>query len=115
MVGSGSGSDSGAKLIGQRGSICSHAGLSHSLKDAGASDLFLVAVQWARSPRSECGTPPQSNSSPRLLAGGVPIHRISELVAGRGIDFDVKADFLWQVLKGGGDDEIDDMRSSPRR
>ncbi|MGO8813166.1 MAG: tetratricopeptide repeat protein [Terriglobia bacterium] len=116
MVRSGSGNDSGAKLIGQRGIdfVPTQAYLD-SLKDAGASDLFLVAVRVGKKPAAASADPPLNQIQIlALLAGGVPIHRISELVAGRGIDFDVKADFLSQVLKGGGDDEINDALKSAK-
>lgn len=41
-----------------------------------------------------------------LLAGGVPTERVGILVNTRGIDFDVKDDFLQQVRQAGGDDGL---------
>ncbi len=41
-----------------------------------------------------------------LLGGGVPTQRVGILVNTRGIDFDVKDDFLQQVRQAGGDDGL---------
>jgi hypothetical protein len=41
-----------------------------------------------------------------LVAGQVPNHRIAMLVNERGIDFEPQQDYLEQVSRGGGDDEL---------
>ena len=115
MVRSGSGNDSGAKLIGQRGvDFIPTQPYLQSLKDAGASDSFLVALRVGKTPVASADPPLNQVQILALLAGGVPIPRIAALVTGRGIDFEVKNDFLSQVLKGGGDDEINDALKSAK-
>ncbi|MGD0221373.1 MAG: tetratricopeptide repeat protein [Terriglobia bacterium] len=116
MVRGGLGDDSGAKLIGQRGIDFAPAeNFLQSLKAAGASDSFLRALRAAKAPPVASSNPPLNQVQIlALLAGGVSIHRIAILVAEHGINFDVKNDFLSEVLRGGGDDEINDALKSAK-
>jgi tetratricopeptide (TPR) repeat protein len=108
MVRDGFGDDSGAKLIEQRGIDFTPAeDFIQSLQAAGASAAFLQALRTVNSHE------PASMKKPldqiqiiALLAGGVPILRVAMLVKDRGIDFDVKDDYLQDVLRVGGDQEI---------
>jgi Flp pilus assembly protein TadD len=108
MVRDGFGDESGAKLIVQRGiDFAPGEDFLQRLKAAGASEAFLNAL---RAPK-----PPQPASAAKalnqvqilaLLAGGVPGQRVAMLVNTRGIDFDVKDDYLQQVRQAGGDGGI---------
>ncbi len=108
LVRSGLGDDSGAKLIDQRGiDFAPTEDFLKGLKAAGASEAFLKALRAAKPPE------PASTKKPlhqvqilALLAGEVPSHRVAMLVEERGIDFDVKDDYLQEVRLGGGDDEL---------
>jgi len=108
MVRDGFGDDSGAKLVEQRGiDFTPGQDFLQKLKDSGASDAFLNALhapkpQQAASP----GKPLNEVQVLALLAGGVPAHRVVTLVTTRGIDFDVKGDYLQQVRQAGGDEGI---------
>jgi tetratricopeptide (TPR) repeat protein len=107
LVGSGHGDDTGAKEIEQRGIDFAPAeDFVQSLKAAGASEAFLNALRAAKPPAPASVTNPLSQVQIlALLAGGVPAHRVAMLVKGRGIDFDVKDDYLQEVRRGGGNDE----------
>lgn len=77
-----------------------------SLKDAGASDVFIAALQNARHashPASKTLTRVQVLA---LLGGQVPSHRVAMLVSERGIDFTPDDDFLNQVRRSGGDQDL---------
>jgi Flp pilus assembly protein TadD len=100
MVRDGFGDDSGAKLIEQRGiDFAPTEDLLQSLKAAGANEAFLKALRAAKKPLDQVQVI-------LLLAGQVPSHRVSTLVRERGIDFDVKDDYLQEVRLGGGDEEL---------
>ena len=108
MVRAGLGDDSGAKLIEQRGIDFEPAeDLLQSLKAAGASEAFLKALRAANPPEPAGAKKPLNQVQVfALLAGQVPSHRVAILVQERGIDFDVKDDYLQEVRPGGGDDEL---------
>jgi len=114
---SGLGDESGAKLVEQRGIDFAPAeDFLQSLQAADASEAFLNALRAAKPPEpTSPRQPPVSTSAKKplnqvqiltLLAGGVPTHRVAMLVEERGIDFDVKDDYLQEVRLGGGDDEV---------
>ncbi len=108
LVRDGLGDDSGAKLIEQRGIDFAPAeGFMQSLKAAGASEAFLNALRAAKPPEPASAKKPLNQVQVfALLAGQVPSHRVAMLVRERGIDFDVKDDYLQEVRLGGGDDEL---------
>jgi tetratricopeptide (TPR) repeat protein len=108
MVRAGLGDGSGAKLIEQRGiDFAPTEDLLQSLKAAGASEAFLKALRAAKPPEPASAKKPLNQVQIiALLAGGVPSHRVAMLVKERGIDFDVKGDYLLEVRLGGGDDEL---------
>jgi len=110
LVRSGLGDESGAKLIEQRGIDFAPAeDFLRSLKAASASEAFLKALRAAKQPHQ----PDEALKKPlnqvqvfALLAGQVPSHRVAILGQGRGIDFDVKDDYLRELRLAGGDDEL---------
>ena len=110
MVRSGLGDESGTKLVEQRGiDFDPREDFLQILKSAGANEAFLEALRSAKRSLAKG----QSAKAPlneleiiTLLAGQVPSHRVAILVKERGIDFDVKDDYLKDVRLGGGDDEL---------
>ena len=58
-----------------------------SLKDAGASGVFIAALQKARHPGHAASKTLTRVQVLALLGGQVPSHRVAMLVAQRGIDF----------------------------
>jgi hypothetical protein len=103
MVRDGFGDESGAKLIEQRGiDFAPGEDFMQSLKAASASEPFLKALRAAKPPE------PTSTKKPinqvqvfALLAAQDPSRRVVMLVKDRGIDFDVKDDYLQEVRLGG--------------
>jgi tetratricopeptide (TPR) repeat protein len=108
MVRAGLGDDFGAKLIGERGiTFMPTEDFLQSLKVAGAREAFLNALRAAKAPKPVSVKKPINQVQVfALLAAQVPSHRVAGLVTERGIDFDVKEDYLRQVRLGGGDDEL---------
>jgi Flp pilus assembly protein TadD len=108
LVRSGLGDDSGAKLIDQRGiDFAPTEDFLQSLKAAGANEAFLKALRAAKPPEPASAKKPINQVQViALLAGRVPNHRVAMLLKERGIDFDVKDDYLREVRLGGGDDEL---------
>ena len=106
MVRAGLGDESGAKLIEQRGIDFAPAeDFMQRLKAAGASEAFLKALRVAKHqprPDEAAKKPLDQVQVILLLAGQVPSHRVSTLVRERGIDFDVKDDYLQEVRLGAG-------------
>ena len=108
------GDEAGARSIEKRGiDFEPSPDFLESLKDAGASDAFIQAVQKA----SHAGHPARPTLNQiqvlGLLGGQVPSHRVAMLVAERGIDFDPQPDFLDQVRRSGGEqDLIDALRTA---
>jgi Flp pilus assembly protein TadD len=102
------GDKSGARVIKQRGIDFEPADdFIESLKDAGATDDFIEALQAAGHATKPTGKKPLTQTQIlALLTGSVPSHRVSMLVADRGIDFEPKEDFLGEVTRGGGDEEL---------
>ena len=102
MVWDGFGDESGAKLIEQRGIDFAPAeDFLQSLKAAGASEAFLKALRTAKQPEPASAKKPLNQVQIfALLAGQVPSHRVAMLVKERGIDFDVKDDYLQEVRLG---------------
>jgi len=102
MVWDGFGDESGAKLIEQRGIDFAPAeDFLRSLKAAGASEAFLKALRTAKQPEPASAKKPLNQVQIfALLAGQVPSHRVAMLVKERGIDFDVKDDYLQEVRLG---------------
>lgn len=108
MVRDGFADDSGAKLIEQRGiDFVPAEDFLQSLRAGGASETFITAL---RAPRS---SPPANSAKPlnqvqilALLTGGVPGQRVAILLNSRGIDFDVKDDFVQQIGQAGGDTQL---------
>ena len=105
MVRDGFGDDSGAKLIEQRGIDFEPAeDFLQGLKTAGASDAFLAALRVPKASKPTAAAKPLNQVQIlALMAGGVPNQRVVILVNSRGIDFDVKDDFVQQVSQAGGD------------
>ena len=108
MVRDGFGDDSGAKLIEQRGmDFTPGQDFLQKLKAAGASDAFLNAMRASKPPQAASpGKPLNEVQVLALLAGGVPAPRVAMLVTTRGINFDVKDDYVQQVRQAGGDEGI---------
>jgi Flp pilus assembly protein TadD len=108
MVRDGFGDDSGAKLIEQRGiDFAPTDDFLKSLKTAGASDVFLNALRAPKQSQPVSAAKPLNQVQIlALLAGGVPAQRVAMLVNTRGLDFDVKDDYLQQVRQAGGDEGI---------
>ena len=108
MVRDGFGDDSGAKLIEQRGiDFVPSDDFLKSLKAAGASEVFLNALRTPKpSQPGSAAKPLNQVQILALLAGGVPGPRVAMLVNTRGLDFDVKDDYLQQVRQAGGDEGI---------
>lgn len=108
MVRDGFGDDSGAKLIEQRGiDFAPSDDFLRSLKAAGASDMFLNALRAPKPPQPASAAKPLNQVQIlALLAGGVPGQRVAILVNTRGLDFDVKDDYVQQVRQAGGDEGI---------
>jgi tetratricopeptide (TPR) repeat protein len=104
----GLGDESGAKLIEQRGIDFAPAeDFLQSLKAAGANEAFLKALRAGKPPEPASAKKPLNQVQVLvLLAGQVPSHRAAVLVKERGIDFDVKDDYLQEVRLGGGGDEL---------
>lgn len=102
------GDKSGARAINQRGIDFEPTDdFIESLKDAGADDDFIQALQAAsRSSKPAVKKPLTQVQILALLTGAVPSHRVSMLVQDRGIDFVPEADFLGEVSRGGGDAEL---------
>jgi len=102
MVRAGLGDESGAKLIEQRGIDFAPAeDFMQRLKAAGASEAFLKALRTAKQPEPASAKKPLNQVQIfALLAGQVPSHRVAMLVKERGIDFDVKDDYLQEVRLG---------------
>jgi hypothetical protein len=117
MVRDGFGDESGAKLIEQRGiDFAPSEDFYQTLKAAGASEAFLNALRAAVAPTlssahadlkvsaTTAASEPASVKKPlnqvqvfALLVGQVPSHRVTMLAKERGIDFDVKDDYLQEV------------------
>ncbi len=108
LVRDGLGDDSGAKLIEQRGIDFAPADdFLQTLKAAGASEAFLNALRSAKHPEPTSAKKPLNQVQViTLLAAQVPSHRVAMLVEERGIDFDVKDDYLQEVRLSGGGDEL---------
>ena len=108
LVRSGPGDELGGKLVEQRGIDFAPAGFFlQSLKAAGASEAFLRALRAAKQPQPASAKKPLNQVQVLvLLAGQVAGHRVAMLVQERGINFDVKDDYLQEVRLGGGDDEL---------
>src|SRR5690349_9765371 len=102
------GDKSGAKAIKARGiDFEPTSDFLESLKDAGATDEFIEALQAMKhTTRTEAKKPLTQTQILALLTGSVPSHRVSMLVQDRGIDFVPKEDFLGEVSRGGGDAEL---------
>jgi hypothetical protein len=96
MVRDGFGDESGAKLIEQRGiDFAPSEDFYQSLKAAGASEAFLKALRAAKPPEPASAKKPLNQVQVfALLVGQVPSHRVALLLNDRGIDFDVKDDYL---------------------
>ncbi|MGD0696352.1 MAG: hypothetical protein ABSB82_16135 [Terriglobia bacterium] len=103
LVRDGLGDESGAKLIEQRGIDFAPAeDFLRSLKAAGAGEAFLQALRAAKPPElARAKKPPNQVQVFALFAGQVPSHCVAMLVGKRGIDFDVKDDYLQEVRLGG--------------
>lgn len=108
LVRDGFGDESGAKVIERLGIDFAPADdFLQTLKAAGASEAFLKALRAAKPPESASVKKPLNQVQVfALLAGGVPSHRVAILVKERGIDFDVKDDYLQELRLGGGDEEL---------
>ncbi len=108
MVRDGFGDDSGAKLVSQRGiDFVPSQDFIQGLKAAGASDAFLNALQAPKPPQGATAAKPLNQVQIlALLTGGVPGQRVVMLLNTRGIDFDVKDDYLQQLRQSGGDEGI---------
>ena len=108
MVRDGFGDDSGSKLIEQRGiDFVPAEDFLQSLKAAGASEGFLAALRIPKAPKPATVAKPLNQVQIlALMAGGVPSQRVAMLVNSRGIDFDVKDDFVQQVGQAGGDAQL---------
>jgi tetratricopeptide (TPR) repeat protein len=108
MVRDGFGDDSGAKLIEQRGiDFVPAEDFLQSLKTAGANEAFLAALRIPKPPKPAATAKPLNQVQIlALMAGGVPGQRVAMLVTSRGIDFDVKDDFVQQVGQAGGDAQL---------
>jgi tetratricopeptide (TPR) repeat protein len=108
LVRDGFGDESGAKLIEQRGiNFAPTEDFLQSLSTAGASEVFRNALRAAKPSESVSAKKPLDQVQIiLLLAGQVPSHRMAVLVKERGIDFDVKDDYLKEVRLGGGDDQL---------
>jgi len=107
LVRNGLGDETGAQAIAQRGiDFTPGEDFIQSLKAAGANDAFLEALRAAKAPGAAGASKPlRQVQILALLAGGVPPERVAILLKERGIDFDVKDDFIQQVRRSGGDDE----------
>jgi Flp pilus assembly protein TadD len=78
------------------------------------SIVLMMGLVCAFPMRGQQATPQSANPAKplnevqilALLAGGVPTERVGILVNARGIDFDVKDDFLQQVRQAGGNDAL---------
>jgi hypothetical protein len=103
LVRDGLGDESGAKLIEQRGIDFAPAeDFLQTLKAAGASEAFLKALRAAKQPEPASAKKPLNQVRIfALLAGQVTSHRVATLVEERGIDFEVKDDYLQEVRSGG--------------
>jgi tetratricopeptide (TPR) repeat protein len=78
-----------------------------SLKTAGANEAFLNELGAAKLREPTKAKKPLNQVQVfALLAGQVPSHRVAMLLKERGIDFDVKDDYLQEVRLGGGGDEL---------
>jgi len=108
MVRDGFGTESGAKLIEQRGiDFAPSEDFYQTLKAAGASEAFLKALRAAKPPEPASAKKPLNQVQVfALLAGQVPSHRVTMLVQERGIDFKPTDDYLQEVRLAGGDDEL---------
>jgi len=108
LVGAGLGDESGAKLIGERGiDFAPVEDFFQNLKTAGANEAFLKALRAAAPPEPASAKKPLNQLQLiTLLAAQVPSHRVAMLVNERGIDFNVKDDYLREVHLSGGDDEL---------
>src|SRR5690242_6008656 len=102
------GDKSGARAIKQRGiDFEPTEDFLQSLRDAGANDDFIEALQGVKhTTRTAAKKPLTQTQILALLTGSVPSHRVSMLVQDRGIDFVPKEDFLGEVSRGGGDAEL---------
>ncbi|HLY59523.1 MAG TPA: tetratricopeptide repeat protein [Terriglobia bacterium] len=106
------GDKSGARAIKQRGIDFEPTDdFIQSLKDAGADDDFIHALQEAKPASKPASNPAVKKPLTQtqilaLLTGSVPSHRVSMLVQDRGIDFVPKEDFLGEVSRGGGDADL---------
>lgn len=102
------GDKTGARSIKQRGiDFEPTPDFLESLKDAGANDEFIQALQDAKRASNPAAKKPLSQVQVlALLTGSVASHRVSMLVEDRGIDFEPKEDFLAEVSRGGGDAEL---------
>ena len=101
------GDKTGARSIEQRGiDFEPTPDFLESLKDAGADAVFIQAVQNARRASSPSKKPLSQVQVLALLGGQVASHRVAMLVRERGIDFELKEDFLSDVSRSGGDQEL---------
>lgn len=99
MVQAGVADNSGAQIVTQRGlDFAPTEEYVQSLKTAGAKDAFLKAVR-DKMPINQVQIVAQ-------LAAESPSQRITMLVKARGVDFNVKNDYLQQVRLAGGDDDL---------
>ena len=99
MVQAGLGDDSGAQIVTKRGlDFAPTEEYVGTLKTAGAKDPFLKAVR-DKMPINQVQIVAE-------LAAESPTQRITTLVKARGVDFNVKDDYLQQVRAAGGDDAL---------
>jgi tetratricopeptide (TPR) repeat protein len=101
------GDKTGARSIEQRGiDFDPTPDFLESLKDVGASDVFIQALQRAKHGSTSAKKPLGQVQGLALLGGQVASHRVAILVEDRGIDFDPKEDFIADVARAGGDEEL---------
>ncbi|MGD1102532.1 MAG: tetratricopeptide repeat protein, partial [Terriglobia bacterium] len=112
LVRDGLGDETGAKLVAQRGiDFAPTEDFLQSLLSAGANEAFLQALRTAKRPQMAGGgaTKPLTQVQVlSLVAGEVPNQRVAMLVEERGIDFDPTNEFVREVRRAGGDDELDE-------
>jgi len=108
LVRDGLGGETGAKAIEQRGIVFAPAeDFLQNLKAAGASEAFLKALRAAKQPKAASAKKPLNQVQVfALLVGQVPSHRVTMLVAERGIDFEPTDDYLQEARLAGGEDEL---------
>ena len=99
MVRAGVGDDSGAQMVTQRGlDFAPTEEYIQTVKSGGAKEVFVKALR-DKMPTNQVQIVAQ-------LAAESPIPRITTLVKDRGVDFEVKDDYLQQVRLAGGNDGL---------